>query len=98
MKTPQELYDSLLDYMDKHGEAVSAWYAGIASDPKERLFSYHNVSEQRDAWAYVWSATDDDARAVEKALLDLGCEGGGGGGSHTTLAVYVYRKTYSTNP
>lgn len=98
MKTTQELYDWLDAYIQKNGGQHSQWYAGIASDPKARLFSDHNVIENGGAWAFDWAASDDDARAVEQALLKLGCDGGSGGGSYTTRAVYVYKKTISSNP
>ena len=98
MKTPQELYDWLLEYINQRGGVYNEWYAGIATAPRDRLFSDHNVNEDTGAWAYDFVATDEGARAVEKALLELGCDGGGGGGSDTTRAVYVYFKTSGTRP
>ena len=96
MKTAQQVYDGLVAYINKYTNPKSAWYAGIASDPKDRLFTDHGVDEQNGQWAYDTCASSADARAVEEALLKLGCKGGGGGGDDTTKACYVYFITSST--
>jgi len=96
MKTTQEVYDALVAYMNKFTEPASSWYAGIAADPRDRLFSDHNVNETNGQWAFDTCSTDTDARAVEAAMLKLGCKGGGGGGDHTTKSCYVYFITNST--
>jgi hypothetical protein len=96
MKTAQESYDDLVAYMNKFTNPPSAWYAGIASKPRDRLFSDHNVDEKNGQWAFNTCATSDFARAVEGALLKLGCKGGDGGGDDTTKSCYVYFITSST--
>lgn len=96
MKTAQQIYDSLLEYMNGYINPKSSWYAGIASSPRDRLFSDHNVDEKHGQWRYDTCESSDDARAVEEALLKLGCKGGGGGGDHTTKACYAYLITPST--
>lgn len=96
MKKAQQIYDGLLKYIDGFKNPKSSWYAGIASSPKDRLFSDHNVDEKKGQWAYDICESSEDARDVEEALLKLGCKGGGGGGDHTTKACYVYLITPST--
>ena len=96
MNTPQQVYDGLIAYMNKYTNPRSAWYAGIAADPRDRLFNGHGVDEKTGQWAFDTCATSDGARAVEDALLKLGCKGGGGGGDDSTKSCYVYFITSST--
>lgn len=97
--TAQQAYDDIVAHINKQGGAYSSWYAGIAADPKDRLKSGHGVALTNDNWwIHRACSTDDDAREVEKALLDLGCDGGPSGGDHATKSVYAYLKTSSTDP
>lgn len=83
-------------YIRKNGGVYSAWYAGIAADPEQRLFTDHNVDKQRDQWIHINCGTDTAARNVENYFLAKGCKGGGGGGDHTTRFAYAYKITSST--
>lgn len=65
----------------------SYWYAGIATEPRQRLFSDHNVAENGGTWIYRDAGSEAGAREVEKRLLQRGCKGGPGGG---TSPRYVY--------
>lgn len=96
MATAKEAFADITAYMNTNGGAPSAWYAGIASDPRQRLFNDHNVAEQGGTWIYRTCSTDDDARIVEDALIRMGCKGGGGGGDASTKAVYAYKITPHT--
>ena len=96
-KSAQQIYDEIVAFMKEQDRAYSDWYCGIASDPKDRLFREHNVSKD-DGWIYRQCTSDVTARAVEEALLELGCDGGRGGGDETTVYVYAYIKKVGTNP
>ena len=97
-KGTQQVYDEIIAHIHKQGGAYSRWYCGIASDWNDRLFNDHQVP-QKDYWYIVRQCyNDNDARSVEKALLDLGCDGGSGGGDYTTVYVYAYFKGTMTNP
>ncbi len=96
MSTAQQVYDGLVAHMNKFTNPKSAWYAGIAADPKDRLFNGHGVDEKNGQWAYNACATHTDARTVEEALFKLGCKGGGGGGDDSTRSCYVYFITATT--
>jgi hypothetical protein len=101
VSTPVSVQQAIVDidaYIRKQGGAYPAWYCGVASDPRDRLFHDHNVSEQHGAWIYVRLATDGQARQVEQHFLRKGCDGGPGGGDHTSRHVYAYKKTSGTNP
>jgi len=80
------------------GGAHSNWYAGIAADPKDRLFNGHGAVKDSDAWIYRDAGTSNAARAIEKALLSLGYDGGDGGGDGSSQYVYAYKKSSHTNP
>ena len=95
--TVQVAYDEIVAHIKQEGSAYSLWYAGITSDWKDRLFDDHNVS--RNGWYAVRRcSTDDRARSVEQALLDIGCDGGPGGGDDSSVFVYAYRITSTTDP
>lgn len=94
--TAQQIINDINEYMKQHGGTNAAWYVGIATDAKQRLFNDHNVSEQSGAWIYMQATSSTVARSVEKAYLDAGCDGGPGGGDDGTDYVYAYKKTAST--
>ena len=92
ISTNQQLITAIEQYILNNGGLFRNWYVGIASNPDQRLFNDHNVIQNGGAWIYDWAATEQDARQVEKYLLDThGTKGGTGGGDHTTRAVYAYR-------
>ena len=97
MTTEDDIKREMKDYIDRSGGAPGSWYAGIAADPRKRLFSDHSVDEN-GAWIFRTSSTADEARGVEEYLIGLGCDGGGGGGDAATKAVYAYKKTTNTAP
>jgi len=96
--TAQQVFNEIKAYIDKQGKPYSAWYAGIASDAKTRLFVDHNVSRTNDKWVYDQCTNNQSARNVEDALLKLGCDGGSGGGDQSSTYVYAYLKLPSTTP
>ena len=98
MASEAEIKAEMKAYIDKRGGPYSSWYAGIAADPKDRLFSDHGVDKDNGAWIFRTSSTADEARRVEEYLIALGCDGGGGGGDAATKAIYAYKKTPNTNP
>ncbi len=94
----QQAYDDIVAHIKKQGGTAKDWYAGIAADIEERLFSEHNVSRENAWWIHRACTTNTAARNVEKALLDYGCDGGEGGGDESTDKVYAYLKTSTTDP
>lgn len=94
----QQIVNEIVDYMDKHGGNYRNWYVGIASNPRDRLFSDHNVNEHSDLWIFNETNDEDTARRIEKHFIDnVGTQGGGGGGSSSTRSVYAYRIAAHTN-
>jgi len=83
-------------YINKFGKPYSAWYIGIATNPKERLFSDHCVMEKGGYWIYRTANTDTIAREIEKIFLDAGATGGPSGGDEKTCSVYAYLITNTT--
>lgn len=68
------------------------WYVGITNDPEERLFTGHNL-DREDKYIVRQCSSDDIAREIEQYFLNLGCDGGPGGGNETSVFVYAYKKT-----
>ena len=81
---------AIKNYADKEGSGYNNWYCGIASNIDQRLFSDHNA--QRPWWIHNSAGNEADARDTEQYLLDSGFDGGSGGGDHTTVYVYAYKK------
>ena len=90
-KTKQEIIDDITSYIIKHSPSDDDWYVGITKDVEERLFAFHNVKEKGGAWIHRIASSSKIAREIEKELLDLGCEGGPGGGDDDSDIVYAYR-------
>ncbi len=97
--TAQDVFNEIVAHIKKQGGAYSGWYCGIASNWESRLFDEHKVPRKQDYW-YIARPCDNDtaARNVEKGLLEIGCDGGKGGGDETSVWVYVYLKGSMTNP
>jgi len=94
----QTAYNGIVANINKQGGLYSEWYCGITSDLESRLFGDHKVP-RGDYWrSFRKCHNDTDARAVEAALVKLGCDGGGGGGDRTTVYVYAYLKSDVTAP
>ena len=94
--TAQQIVDAVASYIRTRGGQFSVWYCGIASDPNDCLLNRHNAGA-RECHAGYWDCGNDTvARQVEKAFVDAGCKGGGGGGDRTTKYLYVYVITAQT--
>ncbi|XOB40791.1 MAG: hypothetical protein ACKKMW_01870 [Candidatus Nealsonbacteria bacterium] len=91
---------AIRDYITQHDGPYlswSAWYIGITSDPKKRLFEGHRVDEENGIWIYKTTESSSTARQIEDYFVnELGADGGTGGGDYNTRAVYAYKKTRNT--
>lgn len=97
-KTAQQTLNEIVAHIRKQGGSYSEWYCGITSDIESRLYDDHKVPKKKHWSITRICATANNARAVEKALLKLGCDGGPGGGDEDAAWVYAYLKTSITNP
>ena len=95
--TTQQIINEISKYVDDNGGQYSNWYVGITSDPEKRLFTEHGVDQEYGKWIHAPADSNEVARTVEKHFLDLGCDGGAGGGDNTSKTIYAYKKTISTN-
>jgi hypothetical protein len=87
----EQVYAEINAHIAKCGGGYQGWYAGIAANPRDRLFAAHAVRENADSWIYRTCDTSDGARTVEQALHTLGAKGGPGGGDSDTKSVYAYK-------
>lgn len=94
----QEIYDEIVTHINNQGGAYAAWYCGIASNRKDRLFKDHQVPRKNYWWITRHCQNNEAARKIEGALIKLGCDGDSGGGGETTVYVYAYLKGTMTNP
>jgi len=93
-------YRGMVAHINKKGDPYSDWYCGVTSQIDTRLHDEHKVPREKGSWWLTWRVcfNDGDARAVETALLKLGCDGGRGGGDEGCVFVYAYKKGSVTDP
>jgi hypothetical protein len=94
--TAQQVYYEILAHMKKQGGPYRSWYIGITSDVEKRLFIEHKVNKDGDWWIFRACQDNSKARSVEEALLQLGCDGGPGGGDRTSTHLYANLITSTT--
>jgi hypothetical protein len=92
----QVVIADIKSYVANNGGVYSQWYIGITSDPRQRLFNDHAVSEKGGAWIHRECETSTAARDVEDYFIKLGMQGGPGGGDNSSRTVYAYRITSTT--
>ena len=98
-KTKQEIINDLDAHMKDGGGGYPAWYVGIASDARDRLFNNHKVKEKGDSWVYRQTSFSGVAREIEDYFVNtLGTDGGAGKGVVFTDMVYAYKKASHTDP
>jgi len=95
-KTAQAIYDEIIAHINKSPYNAKDWYAGITQDVDQRLFGAHNVPRNDAWWIHREALSSTDARRIEEALINWGCDGGNGGGDNDAIFVYAYYKTSST--
>lgn len=93
--TAAEIVAGIKQYVGKRG--YENWYAGIAEKPKKRLFDRHRVTKENGLWIHKRATSVAEARTAEKMLIDEGFQGGSGGGTDDSTAVYAYRITPTTS-
>lgn len=94
----QTIYDEIRAHIREQGGALSNWYVGITQSIEQRLFGDHRVPRENHWRIHRKAISSRDARNIEKALLDLGCDGGAGGGDNDAVLVYAYLKSAITSP
>lgn len=94
----QNVYEEIVFHTKKQGGLYRQWYVGITSDWEDRLFNAHQVPKKEYWYIARQCYSNADARDVEQALLNLGCDGGRGGGDQSAVYVYAYLKGPNTNP
>lgn len=97
-KDAQVIVNEFNDHIKKQGGQPFHWYVGITEDVEERLFGGHRIPRKNHWFIYREADSAREARAVEKAFLDVGFDGGGGGGDNDARFVYAYLKTSITEP
>lgn len=73
-------------FVDFCGIDISRWYVGITND-WERRQREHKVKDYSRAYQ---TKTEGVARLVERFLIEMGMQGGDGGGTGEDDAVWVY--------
>ena len=96
--TAREVYNEITSYLATNfgTDYIHYWYVGIASDVEQRLFGDHMVDRNGLGWVFREAFDASHAREAETMLLNRGHDGGTGGGDHTTVFVYAFRKVPGT--
>lgn len=88
--TKTDIINEITNYINSscpNNTPYSQLYIGIATDAEDRVFKDHCVDKDKDVWIICPSDTEQIARDVEKHFLNLGMDGGPGGGNDIQ---YVY--------
>ena len=93
-----EVVDKIVAFVRLKGGAFREWYVGITRDPDDRLFNQHLVRRGDKEYYYETTHSQNSARNAEQRLVNLGFDGGSGGGDEQTKSVYVYKKKSHTKP
>lgn len=89
----ETIIEEIMNYLNRacpRNTPYKKVYVGIAKDARDRLFNGHSVSENEDVWIYQTASSDKVAREIEKHFLDLGFDGGAGGGDDESKMVYCF--------
>ncbi|WP_294446314.1 hypothetical protein [uncultured Mailhella sp.] len=85
---------NVLNFVDD--DYFNNYYVGIATDVKQRLIAHQVNIGDKSAYRYYVADSEDEAREIEKYLLDRYDFQGGTGGGDAPRWVYVYRITKQT--
>ncbi len=81
----------------RSGGGYPAWYVGVTTNPRKRLFEGHNVNERSGAWLYRDAGCESTAKTIEAVFLKRGCKGTGKlGGGDSAHYIYAYKMTRTT--
>ena len=97
-KSEEQMEKEIRDHMGEPLSAYKYWYVGITEDARRRLFDEHNVDEKNDRYIWRTASSSDVARRIELYFVELGTDGGAGGGDEDAQVVYAYRKQSHTSP
>ena len=86
----QKIMCEVAVHMSKYGVNYQEWYAGVAADPKARLFNDHGVNETSDAWICRQCGNGAAAREIERYFVKKGCKGGLVDEEKSNLYFYAY--------
>jgi len=82
----------IINYISDRGGGYGDWYVGIATEPRETLFSRHGVRETGDPWIYRECLNSEVARDIEYYFINsVRTAGGPGGGDDLTRYIYAYK-------
>ena len=97
-RAPSVAFAEMCEYINEIGGNHHLWYVGVTSDLMQRLCDEHSVPREGHPCISRRCFENSDARLVEQGLLNIGCDGGGGGGDKSSVFVYAYRKGATTKP
>ncbi len=83
------------DLIQKSGANYREWYVGVAINPREQLFTGHNVDERCGIWIYRDAYSEAGARNIEAIFLKKNCHGGSVR-RDSSRHIYAYKMTRST--
>ena len=85
----EEAAIDLIIFMSEQNAPNYAFYAGITTDPTQRLFDEYQLPHNQPH-RVVRCENHQEARELEKQLHKSGCDGGPGGEDNSSEYVYVY--------
>lgn len=87
----QAIINAIDEHLKKSNKQYyNQFYIGITSDVNARLFGAHKVPRENHWWIYRFADNEQIARDVERHYIDLGMQGGEGGGTGEGNVTCVY--------
>lgn len=96
--TKNDIINEIIKHINSscpYNTQYSQLYIGIANNGEDRVFNDHCVNKEKDVWIICPSDNEQIARDVEKHFLNLGMDGGSGGGKNINC-VYCFLQNEHT--
>ena len=91
----KDIYEHMISCCP-NGTPYKKMYIGITADATDRLFKEHSVDREKDVWIFRTASSDVVAREIEQHFIDLGFDGGTGGGDEKSKMVYCFLQNNHT--
>jgi hypothetical protein len=96
----QQIKFEMFGYIKEFDCEFSAWYVGVARDPKRQMQVEHGVDLDRDIWLYKQALSFAACRTIQRYFVEkLKTDGELTlAGDEETDCIYLYRKSERTRP
>lgn len=96
----QQIKFEMFSYIKEFDSDFSAWYVGIASDPKAKMKDQHGVDLDKDIWLYKQALSFTACKTIQRYFIENLKTNGElvASGNEDMDCVYLYKKSERTTP